>query len=92
MLCFLQKAHHHRNPDNPVNINSGSLLRLNFSTKRRTDCNDFFVRLLYGDIDTSQQNSKTAASSLPVKPASSNTAILFDFPKILSYNVPFGMP
>ena len=53
---------------------------------------DRLVRRLYGIELISQQYSKTANSCVEVKPTSSKDFILFDFPKILSYKVPFGIP
>lgn len=95
MEYFLQKAHHQRNPNFPLKHTGDSLLgdneSLNCCTKSRIFANGFFVRRLYGDTDTSQQNSSTAFSASVSRPASSNTSILFAFPSILSYSVPFGI-
>lgn len=92
MECFLQNAHHQRNPARPVKAKSGSRSQRSFSTKPRMSTSGFLVRRLYGETEMSQQKSSTAVSSKYDSPASSNTIMRFVLPRMLSYSVPLGMP
>ena len=87
------KAHHHLNPCLMLSWKSfspSSFLRQAMywmmSLRERE------VLLLYGMEETSQQNSRTDSSWASVNPTCSSGTILFDFPRILSYRVPFGIP
>ena len=93
MLCFLVKAHHHLNPCLMLSWKSfspSSFLRQ--AMHWMMSLREREVLLLYGMEETSQQNSRTDSSWVSVNPTCSRTAILLDFPRILSYRVPLGMP
>ena len=93
MLCFLVKAHHHLNPCLMLSWKSfspSSFLRQ--AMHWMMSLREREVLLLYGMEETSQQNSRTDSSLVSVNSTYSRTSILFDFPRIMSYRVPFGIP